>query len=582
MQLSFSWDRPQKKQKIFVMRRYLVLGVLLGSMLVLGLRGAQLHLFENDFLRSEGDQRHLRTVSIAANRGVITDRHGEPVAISTPVDSVWANPSELMAARDQWGKLARTLGVKHEQLQQRLMKRSQRGFVYLKRHVNPAIAKKVMELELPGIALQREYRRYYPAGEVMGHVIGFTDIDDNGQEGLELAFNKVLKGTDGSKRIMKDNLGRAVETVENIATPHSGKSLTLSIDQQLQYITYRELKAAVKKYKARAGTAVIMDANTGEVLAMVNQPAFNPNDRSRLRSSRYRNRSVTDVFEPGSTIKPFTIIAALESGRYHARSRINTSPGVIKVGRKLIRDTRDHGIIDVGTVLQKSSNVGATKMALSIKPEYLWQTLSDVGFGKQTNSIFPGESSGLLNDYQNWHEIEHATHAFGYGLSVTNLQLARAYVALANGGRLLPISMQRLDETPEGFRVMREKTVKQVLRMMERVTGEGGTGELARVAGYRVAGKTGTVRKAGPGGYKEDKYLSLFTGVVPASRPRLVMTIMIDEPQGKEYFGGRVAAPVFANVMRDALRLMDIAPDDKKLLRAQMLPASAMSSEVTL
>ena len=582
MQLSFSWDRPRKKQKVFVIRRYLVLSVLLGSMLVLGLRGAQLHLFENDFLRSEGDQRHMRTVSVVASRGAITDRHGEPVAISTPVDSVWANPSELMAARDQWGSLAKMLDVKHEKLQQRLMKRSQRGFVYLKRHVNPDTAKKVMALGLPGVALQREYRRYYPAGEVMGHVIGFTDIDDSGQEGLELAFDKVLKGTDGSKRVMKDNLGRAVATVENIITPHVGKSLTLSIDQQLQYITYRELKAAVKKYKARAGTAVIMDANTGEVLAMVSQPAFNPNDRSRLRSNRYRNRSVTDVFEPGSTIKPFTIVTALESGRYNKNSRINTSPGVLKVGRKLIRDSRDYGVVDMATVLQKSSNVGATKMALSIKPKYLWQTLSDVGFGKQTRSVFPGESSGLLSDYQNWREIEHATHAYGYGLSVTNLQLARAYVSLANGGKLLPVSIQRLDEAPEGFRVMREKTVKQVRRMMERVTEEGGSGELAQVAGYRVAGKTGTVHKAGPGGYQEDKYLSMFAGIVPASHPRLVMTIMIDEPRGKEYFGGLVAAPVFANVMRDALRLMNIAPDDKKLLRAQMLPSGAVSSEVTL
>ncbi|MDH5190275.1 MAG: penicillin-binding transpeptidase domain-containing protein [Gammaproteobacteria bacterium] len=582
MQLSFSWDRPQKRQKVFVLRRYLVLSVLLGSMFVLGLRGAQLHLFENDFLRNKGDQRHLRTISIAADRGVITDRHGEPVAISTPVDSVWANPSELITARDQWGKLAQILDINPEQLQQHLMKRSQRGFVYLKRHVNPEVAQKVKELALPGIALQREYRRYYPAGEVMGHVIGFTDIDDNGQEGLELTFNELLKGTDGSKRIMKDNLGRAVETVENIVTPHAGKPLTLSIDQQLQYITYRELKAAVKKHKARAGTAVIMDANTGEVLAMVNQPAFNPNDRSRLRSNSYRNRAVTDVFEPGSTIKPFTIAAALESGRFHARSRIDTSPGTLKVGRKLIRDIRDHGIIDMATVLQKSSNVGATKMALSIKPEYLWQTLSDAGFGKQTNSVFPGESSGLLSDYQNWNEIEHATHAYGYGMSVTNLQLARAYVVLANGGRLLPVSVQRRDDAPEGFRVMHEKTVKQVLHMMESVIEEGGSGELAKVAGYRVAGKTGTVHKAGPGGYQEDKYLSMFAGVVPASRPRLVMTIMIDEPKGKEYFGGRVAAPVFANVMRDALRLMDIAPDDKKLLRAQMLPGSPMSSEVTL
>ncbi|MDH5436896.1 MAG: penicillin-binding transpeptidase domain-containing protein, partial [Gammaproteobacteria bacterium] len=495
---------------------------------------------------------------------------------------VWANPSELMTARDQWGSLAKTLGVKHEDLQQRLMKRSQRGFVYLKRHVNPDVAKQVMALELPGIALQREYRRYYPAGEVMGHVIGFTDIDDKGQEGLELAFDEILKGTDGSKRILKDNLGRAVETVENIATPHAGKSLTLSIDQQLQYITYRELKAVVKKYNARAGTAVIMDANTGEVLAMVSQPTFNPNDRSRLRSNRYRNRSVTDVFEPGSTIKPFTVVTALESGRYNERSRINTSPGVLKVGRKMIRDSRDHGIIDVATILQKSSNVGATKMALSMKPEYLWQILSDVGFGKQTHSVFPGESSGLLSDFHHWNEIEHATHAFGYGLSVTNLQLARAYAALANGGRLLPVSIQRLDEAPEGFRVMQEKTVKQVLHMMELVTQEGGTGELGHVAGYRVAGKTGTAHKAGPGGYQEDKYLSMFAGIIPASRPRLVMTIMIDEPQGKDYFGGLIAAPVFANVMRDAMRLLDIAPDDKKLLRAQLLPAKAMSSEVTL
>lgn len=582
MQLSFDWESKKRGQKIFVMRRYLVLGLLMGSMLVLALRGAQLHFLDNDFLRSMGDQRYLRTVTVVASRGDIKDRNGEPVAISTPVDSVWANPRELVKERDQWPALAKLLEIKTDQLRQTLMSRSDRSFVYLKRHIDPDLAGKVMALKLPGVALQREYRRYYPAGEVMGHVIGFTDIDDNGQEGIELAFNDRLQGIHGSKTIMKNNLGQAVETVENISVPHSGKELILSIDQQLQYIAYRELKAAISKHRARSGSIVILDARTGEILAMVNQPSFNPNDKSNLRSSNYRNRAVTDVFEPGSTIKPFTIAAALESGRYRSDSMVNTSPGTLQVGTKLIRDSSNHGMLNITGILQKSSNVGATMMALSIKPRYLWKTLSDVGFGIQTNNVFPGESSGLLNDYRSWREIEHATHSFGYGLSVTNLQLARAYNVLASDGRLLPVSIERMEQPGIAPRVMGEKTARNVRKMLESVTNEGGTGGLARVAGYRVAGKTGTVHKIGPGGYQEDKYLSLFAGIIPASRPRLVMTVIIDEPQGKEYYGGLVAAPVFANVMRDAMRLHDIPPDDETLLRAHTLPGQTLISEAAL
>jgi len=565
----------------FRARRWLVLAALTGAGLLLAGRALDLQVLRKDFLQGQGDARYLRVVSEPAHRGMITDRAGEPLAISTPMDSVWADPQKLIHARDSWPALARALGIKHSRLERLLAAKQDKEFVYLKRRVPPDLAARVMALAIPGVALTPEYKRYYPAGEVTAHIVGFTDVDDRGQEGMELVFDKRLRSTPGAKRVIKDRLGHVVENVERVREPHPGQDVVLSIDRRLQYLAYRELKAAVRKNRADAGSAVILDVRTGEVLAMVNQPAYNPNNRGRLNRSHLRNRAVTDVFEPGSTIKPFTVAAALESGRFAPGTLLDTSPGRFRVGRKIIRDFRDYGLIDVSTVIQKSSNIGASKMALAIGPERLWQTLAGVGLGMETGSAFPGESAGLLTDFGAWRDIERATVSYGYGLSVTTLQLARAYAALATDGRPLPVTFLRRDpaelaELKEELASMYEPvaapaTLRKVRAMLERVVREGGTGTLAAVPGYRIAGKTGTVKKSGAGGYVEDSYLALFAGLAPASDPRLVMVVMVDEPRGEKYYGGAVAAPVFANVMAGALRMLDIPPDDLRTRPGQQL-----------
>lgn len=557
----------KKQQHIVYSHRHKV--VLGGLVLVAGLllfRALDLHIFSKDFLQDEGAARHLRTVTLSAHRGVISDRHGEPLAISTPVDSVWVNPLEFSTAQKRWGDIAASLDMSNASLQKMVASRKEREFVYLRRRVTPDIADKVRALDVPGVYLQREYRRYYPAGEVAGHILGFTNIDDKGQEGLELAYNDWLSGKNGSKRVIKDRLGHIVEDVERISSPEPGKGLTLSIDRRIQYLAYRELKAAVQAHGARSGAAVVLDARTAEVLAMVNQPTFNPNNRVGLNGKFYRNRAVTDVFEPGSTIKPFTIAAALKSGRYQENSFVDTSPGFYTLGEHTVKDVRDYGRIDLSTVIQKSSNVGASRIALSLPPGEFWETFALLGFGAPTGSGFPGESHGSLRDYGSWSSFEQATMSFGYGLSVTPLQLAHAYTILAHDGRLRPVSFNRIDrqqaDAQAGDSVFDEYTLKAVRRMMEGVVSVQGTGKRARIAGYRVAGKTGTVKKLAASGYSEDRYIAVFAGMVPASAPRLVMVVMIDEPTRGEYYGGRVAAPVFSRVMSGALRLLDIPPDD--------------------
>lgn len=540
--------------------------VVLGSVVLVasGLlwRALDLQVLSNDFLQNQGDARFLRVIDLAANRGTITDRNGEPLAISTPVDSVWANPGQLSINSRQWQQMAALLQMKVPELKGQLEQRQGREFVYLKRHINPDVAQQVMALGISGISLQREYRRYYPAGEVAAHVVGFTDIDDAGQEGIELAYENWLKGRPGSKRVIKDRIGHMVEDVESIRVPEAGKDLRLSIDRRLQYLAYRELKAAVRQNKARSGSVVLLDVATGEVLAAVNGPSYNPNNRRTLRQGVTRNRAVTDVFEPGSTIKPFTVAAALEAGSIQPRTIIDTGPGVFKVGSKSVRDVRDYGAIDIATVIKKSSNVGASKIALTVPPERMWELFNQVGFGSGTGSGFPGEASGLLTNFQGWNDVERATLSYGYGLSVTTLQLARAYAMLANKGVLRPISFvagESVDSTTT--QVMSPAHAQDVMAMLETVTTEGGTGLLAQVPGYRIAGKTGTVQKYAVGGYSDDSYVSLFAGVAPASNPRLAMVVMINEPGNDEYYGGRIAAPVFSRVMAGALRMMGIAPD---------------------
>ncbi|MCW8828402.1 MAG: penicillin-binding transpeptidase domain-containing protein [Gammaproteobacteria bacterium] len=562
--MSHKKNKTGYPQRLLFLKLLMLLGVA-----ALFWRMGDLNLNQREFLQGQGDARYLREVSIPAHRGMITDRHGEPLAISTPVESVWANPPALAQARERWPELARVLELEPAQLEQLLGRRMDREFVYLRRHINPDQAERVMALRIPGVSLQPEYRRYYPMGEVAAHVLGFTNIDDVGQEGIELMLDQTLRGTPGSKRVLRDRLGRIVENVESIHEPRPGDNLQLSIDRRIQYLAYRELKAAVNRHRASSGSAVVLDVITGEVLAMVNQPAYNPNNRSDLDSSRFRNRAVTDVFEPGSTMKPFTISAALESGKYRPKTPVDTHPGLLRLSGYTIRDSRDYGLIDVSTVIQKSSNVGASRIALSLEPQRLWDVFSRFGFGYDSGSGFPGEAAGLLNAYQEWRDVEQATVSYGYGLSVSTLQLAHAYATLAADGQQRPVSLLKLksDNLPKSRQSIDPAIARAVRGMLELAVQKGGTGTRAQIAGYRVAGKTGTVRKAGVGGYSEENYISIFAGMAPASRPRLAMVVVVHRPDDGEYYGGVVAAPVFARVMEGALRLLDVAPDDLESLR---------------
>lgn len=560
--------------RISPIRRGLLLALLAGLAGAVLWRAFELQVLKREFLQNQGDARYLRVVSVAAHRGMVTDRHGEPLAISAPVEAIWAHPGELATAPERWRELAEALGLRREQIEQLVAGRADKEFVYLRRQVDPALAQRVMALRVPGVALQREYRRYYPAGEVAAHVVGFTNVDDRGQEGVELAYDRWLRGTPGAQRVIKDRLGRVVEGVESLRQPSPGKDLALSIDRRIQYLAYRELKAAVQRHQASAGSAVVLDVKTGEIIAMVNQPSYNPNNRGGVKGDRLRNRAVTDLFEPGSTIKPFAVAAALESGLYKPGTMIDTAPGYYAVASRVIRDIHNYGLIDVSTVIQKSSNIGVTKMVMDIEPKLFWQTLASVGFGNTSGARFPGEVSGQLPHFTDWRQIDRATLAFGYGLSVTPLQLAQAYAALASDGRMHPVSFRRGGD-PEAMVLAEDPTLSpttlaQVRQMLEAVVAPGGTGGRARVPGYRVAGKTGTIKKLGAQGYTEDEYLGLFAGLAPGSDPRLAMVVVIDNPRGGGYYGGEVAAPVFGRVMAGALRLLDVPPDDLQAIEARM------------
>ena len=534
-------------------------------------RALDIQILHSEFFERQGDARQLRVVTIPAHRGQIVDRNGEPFAVSTPVNSIWINPGEAVTDLHRISELAKVLSMDTATLQKKITANGSREFMYLKRHVSPELAEKVMALNIPGVALQNEYRRYYPAGEVAAHVVGFSNIDDDGQEGIELAFDEWLKGEPGKKRVIRDRLGRAFDDVEHIRSVEPGKPVMLSIDRRLQYLTYRTLKAAVIKHNAIAGSAVVLDVKTGEVLAMASQPSFNVNDRSQLRPDATRNRSVTDVFEPGSTMKPLTMAAALDSGLWKPSTKINTAPGYMKVQGNMIRDHRNYGEMDLGGIIEKSSNVGISKVVLSIEADEQWGMYQKLGLGAGTGSGFPGEATGSLSESVLNSDFARATMAFGYGVSVTPVQLARAYSALAADGVLRPVSFLHQDgkEPDEGERVMSAATAKAVRKMMQSVVSDEGTGSRAQVANYSVAGKTGTVHKFIAGGYAEERYLSIFAGMVPADAPELVMVVMIDEPRNGEYFGGQVAAPVFSQVMSGAMRLLDVAPDrvsDKQLV----------------
>jgi cell division protein FtsI (penicillin-binding protein 3) len=552
-------DAPQS----FRWRTFALLALLACAAVALLWRAVDLQLVDHRFLLKEGDARYSRVAKIVAHRGTITDRYGEPLAVSTPVDSIWANPQELAHAPDQIPVLARALKKDRGALTRLVTSNLDRGFIYLARQLQPAEAQKIKALSIPGVYLSREYRRYYPAGEVAGHVLGFTNIDDAGQEGLELAFDHWLAGENGRKRIIQDAHGNVVQDVESIQAARPGKDLVLSLDLRIQYLAYRELKAAIRKQRAVAGSVVVLDIATGEVLAMVNQPAYIPNDRDQLAPISYRNRAVTDIFEPGSSIKPFFVAAALASGQFNAHSVIDTSPGFIKVGDRIFQD--EHGSLgraDIATILAKSSNVGMAILATSLEPREMWSTLDSLGFGQVTTSGYPGESAGLLSNYSHWRPVAIATMSHGYGLSVTALQLVHAYATVGAFGIYRPISFLRVDAPPAGERALEPHLCADLLGLLENVvTAEGATGHRAAIPGYRVSGKTGTAYKAANGSYLTDRYTSVFGGVAPATQPRLAAIVVIDEPNAGEHLGGDVAAPVFSEVVGGALRLMAVAPD---------------------
>lgn len=535
----------------------------------------------HDFLQGQGDARTIRTEHIPAYRGVISDRNGEPLAVSTPVASIWINPRHLAAEESRWPELAAAVGMSHKALQKKMRKNSRRGFVYLRRHMSPQQAEEVLALRIKGVNVQREYKRYYPAGEVAAHIVGFTNIDDQGQEGMELAFDTWLRGEAGSKRVLKDLHGNVFRDIDQGETARSGKDLVLSIDMRLQTLAYRELKAAMKRVQAKSGSVVMLDSATGEVLAMVNQPSFNPNNRRRLQPASLRNRAMTDVFEPGSTAKPLTVVAALETGRYHPHTKINTSPGHLRVGRKTLLDPVNYGVLDVTGILTKSSQVGISKLALDLDEQSVWEVFNRFGLGVGSDSGFPGESAGMLPNRPDWRPIERVNFAFGYGLAVTPLQLAQAYAVFASGGVFRQASLLQQQDSPSGEQIISPTIARQVVAMLETVTQKGGTATRAQVASYSVAGKTGTVHKIGKrGGYADDRYMAVFAGLAPASDPRVVIVVMIDEPNLDKYHGGESAAPVFANVAADALRLLNVKPDkapSENRLSLNNMPSQAHS-----
>jgi cell division protein FtsI (penicillin-binding protein 3) len=540
-------------------RSRLLLVLLAAGFLALAGRAVYLQGLNNDFLQQKGESRYSRSLEISANRGKITDRNGEALAISTPVKSVWAIPEEVQYSPQQRAKLAALLEMPPREIDRRLNEAI--GFVYLKRQIPPAVAERVSALRISGLFQEREYRRYYPGGEVMAQVLGFTGADDVGQEGIELAFQSTLAGKSGSRRVIKDRMGQIVEDTQSIRAAQNGRDLALALDARLQNLAYAQLKLAVDRNKAKAGAIVVLDAKTGEVLALANLPTYNPNNRSRLAGAQLRNRAITDTFEPGSTLKPFTVAVAIERGILGPGSMIATAGGSMSIGKATIHDAHQFGNMTVAQVIQRSSNVGAAKIALGLQAEAMWDMFDKVGFGSPPRVGFPGEAGGRLRAYRSWRPIEQATMAYGHGISVSLLQLARAYTIFARDGELMPLSLLRTDLPPAGERVISAATARKLRDMLELAVQPGGTAPRARVVGYRVAGKTGTAHKEENGVYAQSKYVSSFVGLAPVSDPRLVIAVMLDEPSAGRYYGGVVAAPVFSAVMGGALRMLGVPPD---------------------
>ena len=542
----------------------LIGGVLALCGVALVARAFHVQVIDNEFYLEQGDARALRELPIATSRGMITDRNGEPLAVSTPVASLWANPPELLEHADRIGELAAALSVPAETLASRVSQRADKEFMYLRRRISPAAADEVLDLGIPGVYSQREYRRFYPQGEALAHVLGFTNVDDRGQEGLELAFDEWLSGTPGAKRVIRDGQGRIIANVDLLRAPEPGKDLVLSIDRRIQYLAFRELRRAITEAKAAAGSVVILDVHSGEVLAMANLPSYNPNQLDGHAGDARRNRAVTDVVEPGSTMKPITVAAALEQRLVTPDTIVDTSPGYMSIDRFTISDFRNYGALTTTGLLTKSSNVGSVKLVRQLEDDYYYEFLKRFGFGSKPGSGFPGEASGLLAAPRQWSGTTKATMSYGYGLSATPLQIAVAYAALANGGKRIAPTFVKGGAT-EAEEILDPELADTLVHMMQTVTEPGGTATGGAVLGYHVAGKTGTSRKfSSSGGYSRD-YVALFAGIVPVENPRFAMVVLIDEPdasKGHGYGGGATAAPVFKSVMEGALRLMDVPPDD--------------------
>jgi cell division protein FtsI (penicillin-binding protein 3) len=540
-------------------RSRLVLFLLFAAFVALVGRALWLQGISTEFLQKQGESRYARTLELPATRGKITDRNGQILASSIPVKAIWAIPDDLQqASKEKLRELARLLDMSEHDLRKKLD--SDRNFVYLKRQVDQETADKIVALKIAGIETRKEYKRYYPLGEVMAHVVGFTNIEDAGQDGMELASQKNLAGKTGSRRVIKDRLGRIVEDIESIREPHDGQDLALSIDSKIQYIAFSQLKEAVEKHHAKAGGIVVLDVRTGEVLALANLPTYNPNNRSVLTGAQLRNRVLTDTYEPGSTMKPFTVALSLESQRVTPATSIQTAPGKMTIGKATIGDAHPHGVLSVAQIIEKSSNVGTAKLALQMQPQEMWEMFTTVGFGQQPKFGFPGAVAGRVRPYKSWRPIEQATMSYGHGISTSLIQVARAYMIFARDGDLIPLTFQKAGDLPIGQRVISEKTARQMRAMLEAAAGPGGTAPKAQVPGYRVAGKTGTAYKLVGGQYVQ-KYVSSFVGFAPASEPRIIIAVMIDEPSNGVHYGGDVAAPVFSAVAANALRALNVAPD---------------------
>ncbi|MBY0572566.1 MAG: penicillin-binding protein 2 [Undibacterium sp.] len=554
-------SNPVLNVRLPIWRSRLVLFFLFIAFIALIIRAIWLQAMNTEFLQQQGENRYARSLELSAMRGKIVDRSGKVLASSIPVKAVSAIPEDVSdAPKEKLKELAALLDMSESELGKKLD--SDKRFVYLKRQVEQGVADQILALGIPGVETRKEYKRFYPEGDVMAHVVGFTNVEDKGQEGIELASEKNLAGKTGSRRVIKDRLGHIIEDLESKRDPHDGKDITLSIDSKIQYIAYTHLKEALEKHQAKAGGAVVLDVNTGEILALVNLPTYNPNDRAVLTGAQLRNRVMTDTFEPGSTMKPFTIALALETGRVKPDTLIQTAPGSLTIGDRTISDAHKHGILSVAEVLQKSSNVGTAKIALQMPAQEMWEMFTSLGFGQQPHLGFPGAVTGRMRNYKIWRPIEQATMSYGHGLSVSLIQLARAYMIFARNGDTIPLSFQQTDQIQQGTRIISEKTALQMRDILESATQPGGTGTDARIPGYRVAGKTGTAYKVEHGKYV-NKFVGDFVGFAPASKPRVIVAVMIDEPSAGGHLGGKVAGPVFAAIMSNVLRSLNVVPDSR-------------------